>query len=463
MEAVCQLMALWCGIEMAVRVSGVLWALLSTPVSVLVVFVGLALSAWTSYGLSDLSRPVPRVKDAQVREVPNPALRPWLRSCQARWARSRRKAVGSITGEVIYRVSVLSLAGAMGLVAASVALAPVIVTLTLRGRTMPVWSARSILLLGGIAGVASLIHVLWYWSRRSTTPRRFTPPVLLLPRGEIGVVRRVEFLRSVYLFTQLRLTTGVAFIWGMAGPALVSPDEGTGFPLAPERLRDVGGGGGQQALYVGLWFGGIALGAMVALLLKRLVVVRMPAADAAVALHRCLNPSDGPRGGATRHSGIVDPFGQQRVRLERATRTLEAIGLRMDLVRHHHPVASVLHGCAHYLRRFGARTDSLTPNCPADVQQVLRDAIAVVAGAVRPDFLHRVGRAVGAFDEEGMPESSLRARAPGRWASLVARMADSVDKYARLGNSVWAVVVLLVIAYLLATGKLDPTKIQIQK
>ncbi|XVS61822.1 hypothetical protein ACQPYE_26460 [Actinosynnema sp. CA-299493] len=60
--------------------------------------------------------------------------------------------------------------------------------------------------------------------------------------------------------------------------------------------------------------------------------------------------------------------------LARAARALDVAGERVDLVSDHHPVASVLCGCARELHEFLGRADSLGRDYPPEVVALLNEA-----------------------------------------------------------------------------------------
>jgi hypothetical protein len=140
-----------------------------------------------------------------------------------------------------------------------------------------------------------------------------------------------------------------------------------------------------------------------------------------------------------------------------------AAGRRIDAGSPLHPVASVIRGCAVYIRRFLARTDSLAAALPADLVNVLDQAVVVIAGPRRRQLLQQLAKEVSAFGVDGAPQAVLRSAAPSRWSELIGRTADSLDRYSRVVTPAWTLFTFGAVVVLIATGRLDLTSIQIQK
>jgi hypothetical protein len=430
---------------------------------VLVAFIGLTSSAWATFGLVTLIiQPVSGTEGHAYRVV-HFKLGSYGRVFRARWKQSRVRVIKkALKGSFFSAFLAVSMAY-FAAVSAAVAVSPSRYVLDLKGLEQSASIGRVTIFLGATGGLFTLGATLCYMTRTSMAPRWFLPPVLPLYRNEIGLAFRARFLRSVFLFVQLRGSLMMAVVIGVMQVIPTSSDPYFSVAVPPRSMGTVGSNGVKEYVYVLVWIVGFVIMVLVMLALDKLIRLRMPTVDAALALNKCLNLDARVQGNSTRRSGIVDHFGRRRDEVARAANILSALGNRIDLARHRHPIATLVYGCADYLREYLSRTKSLEPDLPETLIDVLRDAVNVVAGAARTDFLQRVGKVVNAFDDKGDPQPSLRAKPLGRWASLVTRLGDVLDRYTRLINAIWVVFIFAVVTVLIITGDIDLTRIQIQR
>lgn len=441
----------------------ILWAILAPSAAVLVIFIGWSALVRVPYYFSNLSRTSFKINGGMAKEIPKVALKPWLATLRVKWKKSPFKTSISVLSETFFYFLALLLTFASCALATLLIIFPLSFALSLQELAAPLKLFRIIALIGGLVGLLFLFQIIFYYSHRTVKKGRLAPPIIPLPRGEIGAVVRMNFLRSAYLFNRLQIGIGISPFLGSASILIASKQDAAGNLLPPDRIGNTSENNEQSSIYLGLILVGWAIAMAVAEILSRLVNFRMPAQYAVANLNKLLNWESENERSAKQTLGIFDPFGSRRTQMEKSIRSTEILARRLDLVRNDHPVASIIFGCARYMRKFLTRTESMSGKIPIEIQKAMRDTIAVIAGASHPDFLKQAGKSVDAFEADGTPISSLRTKKLGRWASLFTRFSDSTEKYARLGNAAWTITLLLIIIFLSIRGDLDLTKIQIQK
>ena len=432
----------------------VAWVLLSIPGSVLIAFSGLAISAAATYGLSDVTRSFPvraRNDSAFLRGV---ARQWWEIQCIV-WKRSRRKAIRMTVWAFVAIAGRLIVSAYAGFVATIIVWFPFGLANWFTGEP-PMQGIPVVWLVGAILGVTSLTRAMRY-ACQPERPHLFSnvPEISLLP-GQVSWTRRVDFSRNVYRYVQLRNAANASFV---LGPLLIL----TG--LSDSRISDSQPSPATWTTQD--WYGlllllGLLLGGGVTLLLKSGVDAFLPTARAVVTVNECLRSSRSPAIGK-RHASIIDPFGQWRAQLSRTTNALMAAGRRVDATAELHPVASILRGCAYYLRAFMASTDSLISVFPSAVKDVLKDTLVVIAGPRSTDSYQQLGHKVSAFEPDGAPKPALRVATASRWTRLIGRLAEFFETYSRLTAALWTLFTLAVVVVLIVTDRLDLTNIQLQK
>jgi hypothetical protein len=311
-------------------------------------------------------------------------------------------------------------------------------------------------LLGMVLAVWSFVRTVRYSLRTRRTADTSRPPQVAFYENEVGLVRRVEFQRRAYLFTQLHWATtaaglGALFIVVVSFGVRVTPA-----PVQPPEIRFT-----SENVADLFWLGSALLTGLVIVLLKLSINICMPSTRAAIMAHQCLHLERDED--SVRRRGIIDPLGNGRKELARTARALTAAGRRVDAPHGSHPIGSVLHGAALQLRAFSERTESLGPAFPPAVTKVLYDTITVLVGPLDYRFYVVAGQNVQAFNADGSPLSALRATRRGWLTRVIVCATDSLDMYSRLSASIWSVATLIIVVVLIATGVLDLSEFQLQK
>ncbi|MEV0132524.1 hypothetical protein AB0H83_29190 [Dactylosporangium sp. NPDC050688] len=211
-----------------------------------------------------------------------------------------------------------------------------------------------------------------------------------------------------------------------------------------------------------LWLAGFGLAYLMMRLLRRFVDFVVPHCAAVTAISTCI--AAGPAGARPRRvAGVRAPFAQSRTKLSAAASRLTTLAARMDTVTPMHPVGTMLWAAATSLRGHLQGVASLASPMPGEVRQTLEHAIVLIIGPrTRADYAAISGHLRG-FDGGGAPLPEIRIVADGRWSTLVGRVVTFLETYSRLTAAVWAITTALAVAYLIATGRLNLSNIQIQK
>ncbi|MFD9734260.1 hypothetical protein [Umezawaea sp. NPDC059074] len=436
--------------------------LLSSPAVSLLVFAGCALLGGVAYKISDLSR-LSMVRETGPRRV-MPLIAPslWWRMRRILWKRSKLKAVFATTrdlAEVFIRVVVPVVSGLfLGL---AVVLCYRALYWLKSGRfdaSVPVISV-----VGCAFGAASIMAFLYY-SLQLRRDSLWPFPVFLFRAGQVGKIRRVRFLRLIFLFIHLRYSVVLSVAIGNCATIAVFRDlldkknSRVIWSLWPHFIEV-----DWLDQLVALVFAGELLSLLVGLALYYSIQLLMPLEHAAVVVNECLNSKIESPGPVADGRKILGALELRREELDRAARALRGAGRRVDYFSYNHPVASILYGCGQFLQNYLKRTDSLSYCHPSAIVDILRDVTIVLAGPAHLSFYAKVGQAVDAFDSDGSPRSALRVKPASRLAALIVRVIDPLDKFSKIATSVWAIFTLIVVVILIVAGTLDLTKIQIQK
>ncbi|WIX92716.1 hypothetical protein [Amycolatopsis sp. DG1A-15b] len=434
---------------------GVLIALLVTPVAAVLTFVSAASCVLALYGLTNVlqSRTLPGEVTARI--IPRWSARAWWSTWRSK---GRRKNCAAALLGAASRIAAAAFVWYLG-TASVVAVGWEVGRLN--GEKIPdptVGGPPLIAFLGAVWGGAFLLHAVRYMTS-GKAQKFWTSPELTFLADRVGAVNRFDFLRKVWLYTWLRWSAKAGMYLGLVITLsrLSGPSEPISAPRAnPPRFAVEGG-------YGVLFLVGVALTFAVGGLLRQAIAIALPTAHAAVAVERFLAAEnrEGRSERTKRRAGIIDRLGKRRVLLARAARAMNASAARIDLAFGQHPVASILRACGGRLQAFLAGTRSLTGACPEEVNILLKDVVAVLAGPADPRLPAAVAQAVGAFDQDGVP---VQHAAPKRhWISLAARTADAVDRYSRLAASLWLLCYFAVAITLLLLGSLSLTKLPLQK
>jgi hypothetical protein len=331
----------------------------------------------------------------------------------------------------------------------------------LNGERIPPLSASGppwVAFLGAVWGGAFFVHAVRYVTS-GKSQRFWTSPEFLFLVDEVGVVNRFDFLRRVWLYTWLRWSAKAGMYLGpvitlshLSGPsALVPAPQVDSFRFTAEYG------------YAGLLLVSLAVTFVVSSALRQAIAVALPTVHAAVAVQQCLaaGSQDRRSKGTKRRAELIDLLGQRRVLLARAARVLNTAATRIDLAFGQHPVASILRASSRRIHAFLAGAKSLSGACPDQVFLELRNVVAVLAGPADPRFPAAVAQAVGAFGDDGVPVQ--QAAPKRRWSSLVARVADTVDRYSRLAAALWGLFTLAAVIFFIFRGGIELSKIQLQK
>jgi hypothetical protein len=107
---------------------------------------------------------------------------------------------------------------------------------------------------------------------------------------------------------------------------------------------------------------------------------------------------------------------------------------------------------------------SLSAVLSPGVDMMRTRAIGVVVGPRDQSYRLTAARDVDAFDASGKPKSHLRGDPARRTGQLIVlRLAEHLDIYARIATAIWAILSTAVVLYLIASGRLDVTKFELQK
>ncbi|MEV6446795.1 hypothetical protein [Amycolatopsis sp. NPDC051716] len=427
--------------------------LLASPIAALVTFVVLSTAVLALYVLADVQNSRRLPDEVAARVIPKWSARAWWLQWQS--GKLRSKCVRALVGAGV-RVVACAVVGYYG---SWIALGPVRAVSRLNGQDVPAWGGPPLLVyVGLVIGPVLVVQAIQY-TTSGHCRKIWSFPDLHLPGGVLGFATRYDFLRKVWLYIWLDRCRKIAVLYCVAATPSAFID--LSWPASdsregPEFTAETG--------YELLLLAGLAATFVMGLVLKRVIAVAQPSAHAAIAVQRCLLAEEEYRSPEfiKRRAGIIDPLGERRVLLVRVTRSFDAAAARIDQAFAQHPVASILRACSRHIQLFLAGTRSLAGRYPKELVTVLNDAVIVLAGPIDPEFATSVARKVDAFCHDGAPHP-VRSAPKRRWISLIARAADSLDRYSRFGTAAWGLFLLVAVIVLLLQGHLDLTKIQLQK
>ncbi len=428
--------------------------LLTFPASALAMFSAFAFLGWSSFALSGvLGDRLPGLRAATGWRM---FWRRWLRAQAATRARSRMMARRRAARHAVAVSGVLVGAAMTGLVAGTVAALPsTIAASAARNTGVLAWLVPWLLmLLGPVAGVGAVLWFVRFAMRPDAATDLGWPRPIAVPSGGVAVRNRFDVSREVFRYEVLRMAT-VAAAWGGLAGVLI----GVGPPPDTEPSGSVPEPADAWQL---LWPAGIILAFLMMRLLRRLVDLLAPHCAAVTAVSACLvAPPASNR--SRRVAGVRVPFVLSRARLFAAAGKLTTLAARMDTAAPMHPVGTMLWAAATRLRGHLHGVASLASPVPGEVRQTLEHAMVLIIGPrTRADYAAISGRLAG-FDGGGEPRPEIRTVASGRWSTLVGRTVTFLETYSRLTTAAWAILTALAVGYLIATGRLNLSDIQIQK
>lgn len=420
----------------------------------MVVFCGLAFAAWM---LHRIGFPAPKARCWEAAEGGAVAQLPWWQMQRQLWRQAKAKGTMAVVRRVI-RITAGSLAaGFVGFSTSYLVMLPYYAARTLTGRPAP-GGIPLTAVIGAVLGVFSLAKCLRYVAGRA--PARgllLRGPSFRLVNRTVPLRHRIVFNHKVYLYNHVRWAAVMAVL---GGPTMVALGFSTDVASVPRAAAEDFTWTAQD--WNDLFFlSSIPLALLVYSGLTRAVATILSPVHAAVAIDSCLPERE--EGGPTEVGWAKDPLGKRRQDLDSAARALARAGYRVDRASRGHPLASVLLACSTYLQRFLAGKEALTGRYPAGISRMLTEAVIVLAGPATPKRTVALSELVRAFDDENQPRAELRTRTPGRWALLLGRTGDTLERYSRIGAAVWAIFSLIVVTVLIVTKNLDLTKFQLQK
>jgi hypothetical protein len=187
----------------------------------------------------------------------------------------------------------------------------------------------------------------------------------------------------------------------------------------------------------------------------------MPAAAALLVLGEVEHAMRGPTPHVRAQAADGDPLDWYRYRLWLASTHLEREARWLDRTMHRpdqHPVGSVLRAAAQHLRSFIVSATSLAGRLPVDIQVVVSGVVLVVAGPGRAEPYRQLAQAVDAFDTDGQPTIARRRFRPAIGTALI-RAGEGSKALHNIVTLFGALLVVVLGIWLVATGKLDLTKI----
>ena len=438
-----------------VELKSSLLLVVSGPAAVLTVFCGLAVAALLNQAATIralntvLWEAKPDTQAARMR---------WWRMQAYLWRIAWKRGVKAILERTV-RVAVLGmLSGFGGLLATMVIALPALVTRNIIDRPAP-GGAGTAFLVGAVLSVVTFGKCLRYLVGRSPARGLLSGPDFRLVDKLVPLRARMLFNQRVYLYAQLRWAAIAA---GSLGPSLVvgALTDG-GFPPSqpPSPSSELEWTPEVQAGF--LVIVSLVLGLFVTTRLIALIEVVLAPVHSAVVIHQCLQDSDS--NSEAEVGWAPEPLGAKRRQLQVVVQALQRSGQRLDRASSGHPLASVVLGCSHHLRRFLTGADALTTQYPAGLATLLTEAQVVQAGLAAPDRAVALGALVGAFGQNGQPIPELRAKLPRRWAVLLGRTGESLDRLSRYLTAGWTSFTIVVVVVLIATKQLDLTSFQLQK
>lgn len=432
----------------------VAWALLLMPVSLLGIYLSLAAFARGIYELTSVVEKIPARAGSDHAGIWRVLLR-WSRMQRLLWRPGSRLHCLRRLAMSCYFVCA---AAAGGSLVALFCLIPLGVARNLIGQSQPAGAGvPAALCLGAVLGVSSLARALGYVTHPDRSRSVSEMPKLALSSAQVEWPRRVGVARSVYFYRQLHTAGKMAFGLAAGLVLLGLTDPATTLTAGPSSATSTPA----QNLYSFLVLASAAASWGLQWSLEKVVDVLQPLPRAVLALEAARGTVSSAA--STRsYGGIQDPLGGQRESLAKAGDCLLRAARRVDSGSALHPVATILRGCAFYLRQHLASADSLATDVPSAVHDVLQAAEVLIAGPRQVSFYSQLARTVSAFDSNGNPNSILRASPPGRWAVLGVRAAGFIEAYSRALYAAWTVFILAVAAYFILTHQLDLRKLQLQ-
>lgn len=366
--------------------------------------------------------------------------RAMVRVVSVKWARSKSAVavyLMSVTTRFVLLVFVTSALGAVnGILMGAV----VISSLAYPEGAVVTELTVGVFALGGVVVCASLsvLYILrlrrhsWSWVTTSAS-------AIELPRSRFSTRDVLRISRSLCLYGALEVLLPLCFI--IAGllflvPALVKPERLIVVLIAMVLLQ----------FPVNL--------AIIAL--KHLVDRAMSSTSLAVEIRRCLTAGAGQverPGGKVRRPDLS-------ARLERVAFLLARFGSRSDGRWVRRAQATIAFAVAAKLRELLESDRWLDTRLPPELASVLGESIYLVLGSTSAEMLHKLKSATNAFVARGHPDSDVRS---GWTRNKKLRFGELLDRSSKMAGSVWALFTLVLVVVLLFEGKLDLSKIQLQR
>lgn len=435
---------------------GLLIIMLISVAAVIVVFVGLATSALATYILT-----VAALQARCWEATPGGAVSraPWWRIQQHLWRYAWARGSTRVAARTARTLSFVGIASAMGYLVGYIVMLPFYAMPLLIGRPAAP-ETPLIPAIGAILSLFSLAKCLRYLTGRAPKRQPLRGPEFRLTDRTVPLRDRVEFNRKIYLYTHLQWAARRASALGpalaLAGLLQATTSMQPTAPTATFTWTT------QNILGVLGFICYLALAIVVADRLRVVIAVVFSPVHAAIAVYQFLGITENEDTEST-IGWARDPLGVKRTALDHAALALTRAGQRLDRASTEHPLASVILGCAHYIRSFLTGNGALTACYPTELPEVLTAVLAVLAGPANPYRAATLGVLVGAFDNNGQPKIGLRSKQAGRWALLLGRAGDSLDRYSRIATAAWAIFSFAVVVFLIVSGRLDLAAFQLQK
>jgi hypothetical protein len=159
-----------------------------------------------------------------------------------------------------------------------------------------------------------------------------------------------------------------------------------------------------------------------------------------------------------------DRASKQRAEVQRAIAGLDRLARAMDRSTPRHPLATMMWGVASVLDEYLSSPASLVVGLPKGVESHLILGVLLVTGARHQEDYATIASRVASAPEVEQQKALARRRRKGRaWPSRMASATTAVETYSRMINALWAVGIIVLVIFLIATRKLDPTTIQLQR
>jgi hypothetical protein len=160
--------------------------------------------------------------------------------------------------------------------------------------------------------------------------------------------------------------------------------------------------------------------------------------------------------------GIPNPLARKRSNLTRIAASLTSLGWGIDGHTPPHPIATLLFAVAWKIRNDLAQPQSLVATHDAFMKEVLRHALITISGPHdRNNYIH-MAKALRAY-ENSLPRPELRSGRPSRWTFILTRSAEVLEPYYRLIAAVYSISITAVVVYLILTGRISLSSIELQR